>query len=98
MLGMANAATGSVTSSGQSAAERRVWMVAYLTMGLGLIAALTAFWRSAYLVGLVLGGLSLLTGAYAQMHSTHTNQRWLAIVGAIGGGLGAAMGAAHSGW
>lgn len=95
---MANAATGSVTTSDQSSAERRVWLVAYMTMGLGLIAALTAFWHSAYLVGLVLGSVSLLTGAYAQMLSTQTNQRWLAIVGAIGGGLGAAMGAAHSGW
>lgn len=95
---MANAATGSVTQQDQSSAERRVWLVAYLTMGLGMIAALTAFWRSAYLIGLVLGGISLLTAAYAQMLSTHTNQRWLAIVGAIGGGLGAALGAAHSGW
>ncbi|MEP6463312.1 MAG: hypothetical protein ABJC62_07850 [Frankiaceae bacterium] len=95
---MSNAATGSLTQSGQSSAERRVWLVAYLTIALGLIAALTAFWRSAYLIGVVLGVISLPTAAYAQMVSTHTNQRWLVIVGAIAGGFGAAMGAAHSGW
>lgn len=98
MQSMSNTATGSVTLSEQSSVERRVWMLAYVTMALGLIAALTGFWRSAYLIGLVLGVASMLTAAYTQMLSTHTNQRWLAIVGAIGGGLGAAMGAAHSGW
>jgi hypothetical protein len=98
MQAMANVATGSVTDSDRSAADGRVWLVAYVTITLGLVAALTAFWRSAYLIGLVLGVISLFTGAYAQMLSTRTNQRWLAICGAIAGGLGAAMGAAHSGW
>lgn len=92
---MANAATGSVSPSDQSSTERRVWMVACLTVGLGAVAALTAFWRSANMVGLVLGLLALLSGAYSQMLSTETNQRWLAVVGAIAGGFGMGMGIGH---
>lgn len=92
---MANAATGSVSRTEQSSADRRVWLAAYVTVGLGAIAALTAFWRSADMVGLVIGLVSLVTGSYAQMLSTQTNQRWLAIVGAIAGGFGMAMGIGH---
>ncbi len=92
---MANAATGSASQRDQSSTERRVWLAAYLTVGLGAIAAVTAFWRSADMVGLVVGLLSLLTGMYAQMLSTETNQRWLAVVGAIAGGFGMGMGIGH---
>jgi uncharacterized membrane protein len=92
---MSNTAIGAVTLSDRSAGERRVWMAAYATVVLGAIAALTAFSRSVNLVGLILGLLSVITGASAQMLSTHTNQRWFAVVGAIAGGFGAAMGIGH---
>ena len=98
MQGMANTATGSVSRTDQSTPDRRVWLAAYLAIGLGGISALTAFWRSAHMIGLILGILSVLAGAYAQMLSTQVNQRWLAVCGAIAGGFGAALGAAHGGW
>lgn len=93
---MANVIGGS-TARGSGALERRVWMMAVATAVLGGIAALTALWRSASGVGLVCGGLSLLAGAYAQMLSTVSRQRWFAICGAVAGGFGMAMGVGHGG-
>lgn len=72
-------------------------MAAIAAAVLGGIAALAAVWRSVSVVGMICGLLSLLAGAYAQMLSTHTKQRWLAICGAVAGGFGLAMGVGHGG-
>jgi|SRR5664279_4817 hypothetical protein len=96
-MSMANTATGSLTQRSGSRDDRRVWSAAYVTVILGAIAAISAYWQSAHAVGLVLGALALPCAAVTQMLSTSTNQRWFAICGAVAGGFGMAMGIAHGG-
>jgi hypothetical protein len=83
------------SSRGQSS---RVWLAAFVCAGLGGVSAILSFWESAHLVQSVLGLLSLPFGAWAQLHSEVTNQRWVAICGAIAGGFGLGLGLGHGGF
>ena len=88
------------TSSTRSGPGRssRVWLAAFVCAGLGGVSAILSFWESAHFVQSLLGLLSLPFGAWAQLYSGVTNQRWVAICGAIAGGFGLGIGLAHGGF
>lgn len=95
---MVNVVRGSTSRRGARSGLDRVWLAAIATVVFGGISALLAFWPSTHVVASLLGLLSLPLGGYAQMFSTHTNQRWAAICGATAGGFGLALGIAHGGF
>lgn len=71
--------------------------LAMVSLGTGLVASVTAWWPSLALIGIVLGAIAVATGLFAQLISTETKQRVMAVTGMTGGGFGAMMGIAFGG-
>ena len=71
--------------------------LAVATLLLGALAALTAFFPGLHLISSWAGLAGLLTGAWGQMVSVTTAERFLLVIGAGAAGLGLLMGMAHGG-
>ncbi len=77
-----------------AAKAARLALVALVT---GAISSVTAWWQELALLGIVLGAVAVAAGLLAQMISTDTRQRVMAVTGMTGGGFGAMMGIAFGG-
>lgn len=71
--------------------------LAVTTLLLGALAALTAFFPGLHVVSFWAGLAGLLTGAWGQMISATTGERFLLVTGAVAAGFGGLMGLAHGG-
>jgi hypothetical protein len=68
-----------------------------LTAVFGLCAALCAFFPSMHLLGSWTGLAGLATGAWSQMISATTAERWINICAIVLSGIGLLFGLAHGG-
>lgn len=70
---------------------------AVLTAVFGLVGAVCAFFPSMHLLGSWTGLAGLFTGAWSQMISATTAERWVNICGVVLSGIGLLFGLAHGG-
>ncbi|UED85331.1 hypothetical protein [Streptomyces profundus] len=70
---------------------------ASIALLLGLVAAITSIFSGLHLISCWAGLAGLLVGAWAQLISATTGQRFLSVVGLGGSGVGLYLGMAHGG-
>lgn len=67
------------------------------TIVLGLVAVITSLWTGLHMVSAWTGLVGVLTGAWGQMISATTAERFVLIIGLGAAGLGFYLGMAHGG-
>ncbi|GEB50765.1 MULTISPECIES: hypothetical protein [Streptomyces] len=72
--------------------------LATVTLVLGAVAALTAIWHGLHLISSYTGVVGVLTGAWAQMISATTGERFVAVIGMGAAAIGFYLGVAHGGF
>ncbi|MFI6702273.1 hypothetical protein ACIBJC_25445 [Streptomyces sp. NPDC050509] len=68
-----------------------------VTLALGLLAFVTAFFHQLHLISSWAGLVGILTGAYGQFISVTTRERFLLIIGLGASAVGFFLGMAHGG-
>ncbi|MEV7090385.1 hypothetical protein AB0O07_31665 [Streptomyces sp. NPDC093085] len=68
-----------------------------VTLALGLLAFVTAFFHHLHLISSWAGLIGILTGAYGQFISVTTRERFLIIIGLGASAVGFFLGMAHGG-
>ncbi|GAB2575117.1 hypothetical protein GCM10027168_05050 [Streptomyces capparidis] len=71
--------------------------LALATAVLGLVAFVTGFWEGLHLLASWAGLAGLLTGAWSQMVSATTGERFVNVIGLGAAGVGFFLGMAHGG-
>lgn len=70
---------------------------AAVTLVLGLVAFITAMWHNLHLLSSWTGLVGMITGAWGQMISATTAERFIMIIGLGAAGVGFFLGMAHGG-
>jgi hypothetical protein len=90
--------TATTTAPRQSASKSvPVWPLALIAFACGIVAAIMGYWPGVHVIQTILGLISVTFAFIAQYFSTNVDQRWVAMIGGIGGGFGVLVGLFHGG-
>ena len=85
------------SDAGRSPTRPREVLLAWLTLGFGVVSMICAFFAEAHVLGSWTGVTGLVLGTWAQMISATTAQRWIIVPGWVLSLVGTMMGIAQGG-